>query len=402
MIAARIRQARLIAGWSQDQLAQQLSAIGTSITKAAISKYETGKSVPSAQMLLQLAQVLKVKSEYFFTEPKLQVEWLAFRRHKTLSVMTQERVKHYAAQVAERQVELQSLLYPDEQPQFPSVRRVHTFDEAEAAALELRAMWQLDDHPIDNLFQTVEDRGGIVVEWREDVGEFDGLAGWGNDSAPVAVINMGVKEDRRRFNLAHELGHLLMDTQELPDKEEELLAHRFAAALLVPAHVVRKELGLHRHQLDWHELGLLKQKYGMSMAAWVYRAKALNIISENYATDLWQEMSSYGWRKTEPYDYIGKEEPSRLKQMTLRAVAEGLISEEQGRVVCPDCFPNPVRTDNKGYLSARDLLKLPLEERNKLVAEMLSKSADEDIEIFEANGNDDFDDEYTATEYYQR
>ena len=107
------------------------------------------------------------------------------------------------------------MLYPDEQPEFPAVRRVTTFENAEAAAGDLREAWQLDDNPIDNLFQTVEDHGGVVVEWNEDVGHFDGLSGWGNRTAPLAVINMLVKEDRRRFNLAHELGHLLMDTSGL-------------------------------------------------------------------------------------------------------------------------------------------------------------------------------------------
>ena len=401
MIAARIRQARLIAGWSQDQLAERLSASGLPLTKAAISKYETGKSIPTAQTILKLAQVLKVRSEYFLTEPSLLVNWLAFRRHSTLSKAAQERVMHYAAQVAERQLELESLLYPDETPQFPPTQRVTTPDEAEAAAAALRHAWQLDEHPIDNLFQVVEDHGGVVVEWHEDIGEFDGLAGWGNAAAPLTVINMQVKADRRRFNLAHEIGHLLMDTHALTDKQEEKLAHRFAAALLVPAAAAFRELGSARRHIDWRELGLLKQKYGMSMAAWIFRAKDLGIISENTSTEMWQELSANGWRKAEPFDYIGKEEPSRLKQMTLRAVAEGLISEDQGRIVCPDCFQDLPTPDKKPYPSARDLLRLPLEERNRIVAEMFEQSADEDFEIFEANGEADFDDEYTAAEYFE-
>ena len=83
---------------------------------------------------------------------------------------------------------------------------------------------------------------------------------------------------------------------------------------------------------------------------------------------LWREISVNGWRKIEPVDYIGKEEPSRLKQMTLRAVAEGLISEAQGRAVCPDCFEPLVLPEHTSYLTARDPLKLPVEERNRLVA----------------------------------
>ena len=43
-------------------------------------------------------------------------------------------------------------------------------------------------------------------------------------------------------------------------------------------------------------------------------------------------------------------------------------------------------------LSARELMKLPFEERNRLVIAALERSADEDFEVFEANDADDFDD----------
>lgn len=392
MLAARLRQARLIAGLSQDQLVSRLNDAGLSITKAAISKYETGKSLPSAPVILKLAQVLKVKTDYFLSEPTLEVQWLAFRRHSTMTVTAQERVQHYAAQVAERQLALEALLYPDEQPEFPQVRRVTSPDEAEAAAADLRTAWQLDNHPIDNLFQTVEDHGGVVVEWHEDIGTFDGLSGWGNNTAPLAVINMRTEADRRRFSLAHELGHLLMNSETEAPKRQEKLAQRFAAALLVPAQTARHELGNQRQHIHWEELALLKQKYGMSMGAWIYRAKDLGIISDRYSVELWQEMKTNGWWKREPSDYIGIEQPSRLRQMTLRAVAEGLITEAQGRTICPDCFGPLMPVTQPAYPSARDLLKLPAEQRHQLVREALERSQTEDVEIFEAYSEENVDD----------
>ena len=51
----------------------------------------------------------------------------------------------------------------------------------------------------------------------------------------------------------------------------------------------------------------------------------------------------------------------------------------------------PTSTQQK-YYSARELMKLPLEERNRLVSEALQSSWDEDFEIFEAYDEDDFDD----------
>jgi len=395
MIAERLRGARFFAGLSQEELANQLSAAGQPITKAAISKYETGKSVPKASLIFKLAQLLNVKPGYFFTQPTVDVTWLAFRRHSKLPSATQEQIKSYATRVAEQQIEVQTLLYPDEQPTFPVPRRVTTFEEAETVAESLRQTWQLDNQPVDNLFQRIEDHGGIVVQWVENSEHFDGLSGWGNGVKPIVVINQEVRTDRRRFNLAHELGHLLMDTTGLTEQEEEKLAQRFAAAFLVPADTARHELGNQRHKLDWHELGLLKQKYGMSMSAWIYRAKELQIISEGYGKTLLAELHRNGWRYNEPFEYIGQEEPLRLKQMTLRAVAEGIISEERGRELCPECFA--LVEVSQIPQSAHDLLKLPVEERNNFVRAALERSASDDIELFEAFGEDDFDDQYSET-----
>jgi hypothetical protein len=46
----------------------------------------------------------------------------------------------------------------------------------------------------------------------------------------------------------------------------------------------------------------------------------------------------------------------------------------------------------KKTYSARELLRLPSEERNRLIIDALERSADEDFEIFEAYSEDDFDD----------
>lgn len=50
----------------------------------------------------------------------------------------------------------------------------------------------------------------------------------------------------------------------------------------------------------------------------------------------------------------------------------------------------------KTRLSARDLLKLPAEERQRLVLEALHHSITEDVEVFEAFSEEDFDDTESA------
>jgi transcriptional regulator with XRE-family HTH domain len=81
MIGERLKQARLGAGLSMDALVAKMDHF---LTKQAISKYETGKSVPGSDALVRLADALGVKTSYFMQEPKVKVEFIAYRKHSRL------------------------------------------------------------------------------------------------------------------------------------------------------------------------------------------------------------------------------------------------------------------------------------------------------------------------------
>ena len=392
MIGTRVKQARLLAGLTQQALAHQLGERGYRVTKAAISKYENSKSMPPAQFLLLASAILDVRSTYFTHQPAKTIEWRAFRRHSQLSQKKQKAIKAYATDLAELQIELHSLLYPEMEFALPSVT-VSASEAAEAAAGCLRDQWDLGNRPLDNLVQMAEDRGVVVINWDDKRGRFDGLSGW-CDRRAIIVINPSRSSDRIRFNLAHELGHLVMDTTHLDGREEEKLAHRFAAAFLVPAEHAFYELGQKRSRLDWGELKMLKRKYGLSMSAWIRRARDLDIISKYYYTELCKKMSAQGWRKKEPVEYKGDEEPLQLKQMALRAVAKGLMSPDRINSVCPGCLDHAGDETKSEHLTVRDLLKMPEDKRNAAMERAFALAADEDFEIFEAFGvgDEDFDD----------
>lgn len=402
IIAERIRQARLAAGLTLSETAHRLADLGQPITGAALSKYEHGKSTPRAQLLLKLAQALEVKPSYFLAETQTQIEWLAFRKHAALGERQQLRAQAVAERIAEGQLWLQTALYPDTQPQ--TLRRVaSTLEEVDAAALELRVVWGLGDAPIESVTQAAEDHGCIVVGWQAAPDGFDGLSGWaqtGDERAPVAIVNLGVPDDRRRFNLAHELGHLTLIVNGADDKTQERFAHRFASTFLVPPAAAKRELGMRRRRLALDELGLLKTKYGLSMQAWARRARDVGIIEESYYTAWCKDFSSHGWRKDEPYSFEGQEEPQRLRQMTLRALAEGVITEERARELCPEVVTSQPTPKPLGQrYTARELMRLPREERNRILAEAAREAEEEyhtskDLTDFEAFGEDDLYDEY--------
>lgn len=62
-LAEKIYQARKRAGLSQEALADALG-----VTRQAVSKWETGKSVPDTENLRRMAQVLAVSADYFLGE----------------------------------------------------------------------------------------------------------------------------------------------------------------------------------------------------------------------------------------------------------------------------------------------------------------------------------------------
>jgi len=337
MIGQRIRQARLAARLSLDDVVDQLGRLGLRISKQSISNYERGKRVPKALTLIVLARLFGVNISFFMSEPKASIRWVGYRCQLRLGKRQRRQIEAYVRLVAERQAFLQETLFPNESPRLPKRRNVLSGPDAEEAAEELRACWELGNGPIDSLTQAVESSGGIVVRCTLRGVRFDGLSGYVNRGWPLIVVNGAVADDRLRFDIGHELGHLLIDTSALQPKDEERLAHRFAGALLVPRTAAFRELGRRRERVSLNELALLKKKYGLSMQAWLFRMRDLNIISEYSFRKAWREFGYRGWRKEEPVDFCGNERPTRLRQLTLRALAERIITPWDAEELCPGC-----------------------------------------------------------------
>jgi Zn-dependent peptidase ImmA (M78 family) len=223
----------------------------------------------------------------------------------------------------ERYLEVEAILQEDQvQISLPRFQ-VGTMNQIEQAAVELRRLWNLGDDAIESLMELLEDKQ-IKVGLVDGFDDFDACT-FQADGSPVIVTKTGQPGDRQRFNLAHELGHLVLEVEQ--SLVEEKAAHRFAGAFLVPAETARRELGLHRTNLDFSELYLLKHKYGLSMQAWVSRAKNLEIIDENTADRLFRLFSAKGWRKIEPGELLMPEKPLRMQRLIFRAFAEDLISQ---------------------------------------------------------------------------
>lgn len=324
-IGERLRMARRIRMLSLQEVAD---AVG--ITKTAVSKYENEKTAPNSSMLIQLSRVLQQPLEYFLRGP-IQAELQPdYRRRASVSETSRERVEAEVLEWLERYLDVEQL-YPAEAVgafvhPFGQKRTVASEADIEQAALDLRREWHIGDDAIENVTEMLEDHG-IKTGLINGVNGYDACAIALDDGAPVIVAAKGRPADRQRFSLAHELGHLLLEPTDNLDCEKSM--HRFAAGLLVPAHVARRELGERRHALGLGELLSLKAKYGMSVLAWIRRARDLGIIGESSAKTLYMEASKRGWRTEEPDAGLLPETPQRMYRLVQRALAEGVITDSR-------------------------------------------------------------------------
>ena len=394
MVGERIKQARLALGATLDEIASDLTESGTPITKAGLSKYEKGKSTPSQTFMMALAKRLEVKPSFFITEPEYEIGWHAFRRHAKLPKKLQEHVKASAERQIDSFLRLFAIFHKTEKPKFPRPFPVANFDDVEAAALQLRKTWGLRNQTIGCLVQLTEANSVIVIGHSgiERDRQFDGLSGIANGKFPVAVISTSGTDDRIRYTLAHERGHLAMDCTDIEPKQEEEFAHRFASAFIVPQEVMRKELGENRRNVGLREFAVLKQKHGLSMQSLVRRARDLDIISQSHYTSLFRKFSSMGWRKKEPVDYKSDEKPKRLLQMLLRAVSEGIMDQRQAEQILPGSMENKLKEHKRQ--TASDVRKLSVNERRSILEAAANKAvddyrADSPLMDFEAIGEED-------------
>ena len=321
----RLKAARIMRGLSMEKLAALTEG---KLTKQAIGKYEKGQSMPESENLAALAKALDVNLEYFFRPIQQTVTLSApsYRKRRSLAQKQLNAINEKIRDHVERYLQIESIFPPE---RFPSLRlpelkgrQISEIEQVEDLANKVRTMWNLGYAPIDNLTEVLEDHHVIIVQIEGDK-KFDGLSCWANNEIPIVVCKKVDTGDRQRSNIAHELGHLLIRADHI---NEEKAAQRFASALLVPEPVMYHELGQSRSRLGFEELHDLKHKYGMSLSMWVYRARALGIISESHAKAWFIELRKHNSLR-EPGNQVEIEEPQRFKRLVFQAYEEELITE---------------------------------------------------------------------------
>ena len=330
MIGSKLKIARSAAGLSLRALSDAMDGV---VSAQAIGKYERNEDLPGSKVLIALARALDVSEEYLLNEDDLTLEGVDFRKKPGNSPKEEATLEARTIQLLERYLLVEDLLKLKsvdwDAPRWP--HPVTDVRDAEDAARSVREEWGLGNDPIPQLSELLEERGVKIVSL--DLDDVDGLAAKvrrkDKEAARVIVVKKSTWSERKRFNLAHELGHMVMTPAESVDGEKA--AHRFAGAFLAPADALRAEIGVKRSSISVGELAALKRRFGMSIQALTYRCKDLGIINQAVFGRMFKLFAERGWRAP-PYEEPetldpALEEPKRFERLCYRALTENVIGE---------------------------------------------------------------------------
>lgn len=323
-----------VQGFQKDRLGQILAvrrltqvqlASMVSVSPATISKWRAGTQAPERETLERLAGVVNVTPEWFTRYPAAKVSTPLFRSnasaHVAARAMLEARLE-WAQDVAAALMEFVD--YPDVNLPTRSYTEPEeiTAEDIEQAACECRDLWTLGRSMVQDLALAVEGAGVILVREETGIAQIEGLSAWSEVLGRPLILLSADKDNgyRSRFDLAHELGHLVLHrhikrpTERDRHKLLEQQAHRFAGAFLLPAETFATEV---RMPAALDDLLLLKRRWGVSAAAIIMRLRALELLDEDGALTLFKRRSARWGAKSEPGDGDRAPEQPRLLRRTI-------------------------------------------------------------------------------------
>ena len=324
LIPAKMRDARIAKRLNQSELAHLVG-----VTRQAISAFEQGEKSPDASTMTDMAAALEQPLSYFTTEdPPLFGESSA-RFFRAVGAKTKRR--NLACDVLSKWL-VQTAKHFDGFVNYPKVNLStfepaggdgrYTPEEIESAADAVRRSWGLGYGPISNVVALLENNGVITCRYEIAGERIDAFSFWNGDRPFLFLASDKDAACRSRFDVAHELGHLVLhrwvgeDELEDPKVLKEVIepeANRFAGAFLAPAQSFPAEV--YTTRLD--AFVALKRRWRLAVQAMVYRCKDLGVFDEYQVTNLYKQISARRWRTREPLDdtdEIPLEQPRMLNR----------------------------------------------------------------------------------------
>jgi len=304
----RVKQAREFRGITQKQLAEDVE-----VHPSEIAQIETGRITPGDEVLQRIAFRVGFPIS-FFTQPTsidFPLGSLLYRARAAITKKECNEVYQYSRMFYEVISNLEKNIDNKSEYLLPRLE-----DTPENAAIKTRSVFSLSpDSPVANLTKILERHRILVMALPTKVQKIDAFSVWVGDQTkrPIIVLaNSAAPGDRLRFNIAHELGHLVLHQTprgNVGTLEKE--AHRFASEFLMPREAMLKELVA---PVTLSLLIHLKERWMVSIQALMLRALRLEIISNRQYKYLMYQINNRNWRRNEPVD-IKIEKPRFVSQL---------------------------------------------------------------------------------------
>ena len=320
----RLKEALQFRGKKMTELADE-----TGISKQSLSLYANAGNKPPFENVEKIARTLDFPVDFFTSEDLCTVStgntYFRSQASATKKSRNAQKIKlEYVSKMYEvilNYVNVPELNLPDttgiDIPEdIINVDSEQAINEIEKLAMLIREFWDLGSGPIDNLQYALQSNGIIVTGFRNvdsDIDAFSQQIKIDGKTIYIIALAIGSKPiERLRFDMAHELGHILLhtwgeDNEEISRDEfnaREKQANMFASALLLPKKSFSKSVSAYPTNIDYYFA--LKKKWKVSMQAMMYRARQLDIISANQFQYMMRIMSKNGYRLHEPGDKPGE------------------------------------------------------------------------------------------------
>lgn len=305
MISAQQLGARLADARKQKKLTQAQVADTLGIARTTLVAIEKGERPASKVELFKLATVLETSLNDLLREtavlsevaPRFRSAFQA-RGPSELDVAV-DRLKALAQRYVElermhglrRQVApLEALTtYRLDRLTSDQLQAMDPRVDGEDAARSVRALFGLGDEPFRRMDERLEAEAGLRIFYLSELpASTSGILIWTDELGACVAINRAHPVGRRRWTLAHELGHFLRD-REMGDvldestslkSQVELFPEAFAKELLLPAAGVQKHFAerCRAGKFTPTDLHHLARTFGVSFQAMALRLEELRLL----------------------------------------------------------------------------------------------------------------------------
>lgn len=270
-------------------------AAAAQLSARSLSLYENGHKVPSAATLDKLAGVLDVPEAFLRGGEVEEIPPAAVSFRAITKMTARQRDQALAAG--------RMALLIDEwfEARFtlPSVD-VPTLGgyDPESAAEVVRARWGLGTRRLPNALHLAEAHGVRIYSLTPENRDLDAFSLYWNGH-PFVFLSTGKSGERGRFDVAHELGHLVLHGEHEPlhGPEAEVAASRFAAAMLMPRPAVLAA-GLRNASVE--QIIAAKATWRVSALALTHRLAELGLLTEWGYRTACVNLARLGYKSGEP------------------------------------------------------------------------------------------------------